>query len=214
MKCNVCGTDIPNFLPKKYDGEDSLECPICGSQPRHRALLKGFGSTFEMDGMRIVHIGGFVPLVKKLWKTLEPKPTVSYLPMDVRPRSPEVVLLDVAQVELVIQDVDFVICLYVLEEVVDENKALKNIFKNIKAGGKMIFDSPLKKGKTDRPELFPGAEEREGRFGNARRLRRYGEDDIKDVLDSYGFKTKYQNVPPDKDIGLDKPYRFIIAEKE
>ena len=113
MNCNVCENDIPNFLPKKYDGVDTLECPICGSQPRHRALVKGFLPTFEIDGMRIVHIGGFVPVVKRLWKILEPKELVSYMPMDVRPRSPEIVLLDVAQVELFIQNVDFVICLYV-----------------------------------------------------------------------------------------------------
>ena len=213
MNCNVCGNEVPQFISRlRFDGTTSLDCPICQSYQRHRALVKGFSALWAQD-IRLLHIGPYSATVKYFWRTVEGRPGFSYIPVDVRPREFGVINLDISRVALKIAPSDVVICKHVLEYVVNDVQAMENITESTKSGGKLILDVPLKSGVTDRPNVMPKEAERITRFGQADHLRYYGEDDILGWVSVFGFTVDFQKINADASIGLDVPYWFIVGQK-
>jgi len=231
MKCNVCDNEIPQFVREEQpDKSFSLTCPICRSVERHRALLKGFSSLWGSD-IRLVHVGPHSAVVRHFWETVEQRPNFAYLPVDFKRHMSQIVKIDLESPNVELNPADLVICLHVLDTVLDENTAMENITRWLKTSGKLIFDVPLQEGKTDRgyekakdnkhdknkkkkDQKVITESERESKFGNKLKLRKYGQDDILDFVDSFGFKSTFETVSKDDEIGIESDYKFIVGIKQ
>ena len=227
MQCNVCENTVPAFVGAEK------ECPICHCRPQHRALLKKFGKDIITPGIRVLDVGPHVALARHIEKAFEALTDSAYLPIDPRPMRSTILPIDITQQGLAIHECDIVICQDVLDEIRDENVAMQNILGNMAPGAKLIFSVPLKAGTTDRGHDVPAdnshakaktkegkhvkvlkAEDRITRFGGQYKFRKYGEDDIIDFINGYGFNAKFVKIKADADLGIENDVDLITATKE
>jgi SAM-dependent methyltransferase len=83
---------------------------------------------------------------------------------------------------------DVIYCSHVLEHVVDDRKAMGELFRVLKAGGWAILQVPIFVGPTFEDPTVTAPEERERLFGQHDHVRRYGMD-YKDRLAEAGFSV-------------------------
>jgi SAM-dependent methyltransferase len=233
MKCNVCENVITKFVERKRpDGSISIECPICKSYRRHRALVAGFQQFWTKDEIRIFDIGPHASLVRYFKKIEDAKFGFNYFAADIRPNINGVHTLDIQKDDHSIAPVDVVICLHVLEHCLYDYKALETIRNSMKTTGTLILEVPLKQGKTDRGDgdrkfevrkgengrfakevvgIVLQEEERLKRYADRTHYRYYGEDDILSLLDECGLVGYFHRVAKEEEFGIEVSHRFIIA---
>ena len=226
MQCNICENTIPAFIGLEKT------CPVCNCRPVHRALIKKFGKDIIKDNNRVLHVGPHVALVRKLEKAMEAFAGSAYIPIDPKPGKNTIVPVDISDIGINIDNVDIVIAIDVLDEIRDENKAMENIVANMQTGATLLFSVPLKSGKTDRgydteaenshaqaktktknqvKVLNEG--DRTDRYGGNSKFRKYGDDDILDFINGYGFNAKKTKINKDKDLGIEE-VTIIEATKQ
>ena len=93
---------------------------------------------------------------------------------------------------------DFVICSHVLEHVKDDSKALQEIFRILKPGGKAILMAPINLGLDKSYESEPNKkyseEERWRYFGQDDHERLYSKNDFISRIESAGFKLHQLDI--------------------
>jgi SAM-dependent methyltransferase len=105
---------------------------------------------------------------------------------------------------------DFIVCCHVLEHVPDDLKAMKELRRVLKTGGKAILQVPISKNLADTYEDFSikGRKEKDKAFGQWNHVRVYGQDYVQ-RLEEAGFKVErfnlYEKYPkmglnPDEDV--------------
>lgn len=184
-RCCLCGHTVRGFLPYR-DGMASLpavaheadivgsdvehfECPVCGSHDRERHLLlylRAKGLLASLRGARILH---FAPEAN-LQQVFEAAAPVEYVRADLFPRQPGVVKLDLTAIDFPDGRFDFVVANHVLEHVDDDAKALREIWRVLRAGGHAVLQTPFA---AARPSKSEDAAVR----SPADRLRLYGQED-------------------------------------
>lgn len=212
--CIVCEEQIPEFVEvPNIDGMD-YECPLCRCLTRHRALVKQFNSLWlNNPNVRITDVGTHPSLLKYFWKKIEPVQTASYIPLDIRPWDARVMKIDLARQQLTIAPCDVVICLYVLDQIMDDIKAMENLALATKVGGKFVFDTRFKDGDSDRPTMIPQESERLTRFGRTDALRLYGRSDIQTIVNAQGFTSEWVTIDVDESNGIFSQYKFLVGTK-
>jgi SAM-dependent methyltransferase len=87
---------------------------------------------------------------------------------------------------------DFIYCSHVLEYIKDDNKALSELYRVLKPGGKAIISVPIRFGhyETIEDPNVTDPKEQELLYGDTGHLRYYGEDYFKKV-EKAGFKTNF-----------------------
>ena len=86
---------------------------------------------------------------------------------------------------------DFILCNHVLEHVLDDKKAMNELYRVLKKGGTGIFQVPIdmKREKTFQDDSITDKLERNKIFGQYDHVRVYGKDYFK-KLENIGFKVK------------------------
>lgn len=233
MICNICGNTVPNFVETTdVDGSLTAVCPVCDSRPRQRALVAGFSSLWATADLRILDVLPHSSIVRYFQINTDSRPAFGYLPIAFRPQLSGVLTIDISQPDLVFAPCDMIFSIHSMQEILDENEAMKNIATALKSGGKLIFTVPLKSGNTDRGYaeasdnsnalvltrkkqdiLILKEAVRISQFGNKTFFRKYGEDNILDFINGYGFTSQFTTVDADVNIGLNNDYVLIEATK-
>lgn len=110
---------------------------------------------------------------------------------------------------------DFIICNHVLEHIPTDIKAMKELNRVLKIGGKAILQVPISKNSLQTFEDFSITEpkEREKVFGQFDHVRIYGQDYIQRLEES-GFKVSRVNISTEfKLFGLNKDEDIFVCEK-
>lgn len=183
--CCLCGGRVQRFLPYREGlagmpavvtmadiiGSDveNFECPACGCHDRERHLFlyfKAVGLLESMRGARVLH---FAP-ESRLRHLIAAAGPAAYVRADLHPRQVGVQAMDLTAIDCPADNLDFVIANHVLEHVDDDAKALREIFRVLKPGGRAVLQTPFS-------ALRPGAVE-DPRIESARaRLEAYGQED-------------------------------------
>lgn len=156
--CVLCGHNVWRFMPHQSgpDGEPKLmgalggvgsdtehfECPHCGCNDRERHLLLFLRATRLLDEMRGAAILHFAP-EKHLSKHVAATQPSRYVRCDLYPRTPDVERADLLNIPFEGMSFDFVIANHVLEHVADDHKALTEIRRVLKHGGRAILQTPF-----------------------------------------------------------------------
>src|SRR5690606_20484977 len=69
---------------------------------------------------------------------------------------------------------DLIICFHVLEHVIDDKKAMKELYRILKPSGKLVLQVPFKEGETYEDFSIVSPEERLKAFGQEDHVRHYG----------------------------------------
>lgn len=208
-ECPLCGWQGPflNFgTPPKHDAL----CPDCRSTPRHRLLkLAQDRDTLIPPGAELLHFAAersLAPLIA----AIEPSRHVT---ADQRPGFD--LQLDIEDIALPSGSVDAIICSHVLEHV-NDRKALGELFRILRPGGRAILMVPIIEG-ADRTYEDPAIthwRDRRMHFGGGTHVRWYGRD-FRDRVRAAGF-TLTEYVADDYDpfrYSLERGERVFVAEK-
>ena len=205
VKCNICGRGYKQFRPfflRFSDGsmselKDHGVCWSCNSFPRMRQLYYWLINDFDIgnrEGLKILHIAPEVQLLDKLRNV----GNISYTCMDKYCDGYDypgyVVHGDVCEMGYEDSSFDMVICNHVLEHIMDDRKAMREIYRVLADNGIAILMVPMKRNSAmftieqGKDEKLSDSE-REQRFGQRDHVRLYGLDYF-DRLSEVGFSVE------------------------
>lgn len=186
VNCPLCETSFSNWR----GNEDFGSCPKCGSMPRHRLLflyLKNNDLLYSSSS-RILH---FAP--EKCWiDKLKTTSNLEYITADLS--APEADFkIDITDINFDSQSFDIVLCSHVLEHIIDDRKAINELFRVLTPGGTAYIQVPYNSSKpTDEDFTITNPQERKKRFGQSDHVRTYGLD-FQQRLESGGFEVTQEH---------------------
>ena len=184
----IDGTSYRKFLPYGYQKiRENALCPGTLSLERHRLLWLFLEreTKFFKKASKVLHIAPEQPLYKKFkqFKHWE------YKTCDLNSPLAEI-KADICNLPFENNSYDLVLCNHVLEHVLNDKLAIRELFRVLKKGGVLIAQVPLdlnRKMTFEDPSIIDKAE-RKKVFGQYDHVRIYGKDYF-DLLDSAGFES-------------------------
>lgn len=155
---NIVGSDVVNY-----------GCPFCRSNDRERHLFLYFDRLKLWQSLRDASVLHFAP-ERNLSERIKACRPRSYFKADLYPANPEVQRVDIMDIPYGSASFDFVICNHVLEHVADDRRALGEIYRVMKPGGRAVIQTPFS---TTLPRTF----EDPGITTEQLRLKVYGQED-------------------------------------
>jgi SAM-dependent methyltransferase len=167
-------------------------CPHCSSGARHRLLalyLKERTPFFDAP-LRVVHFAAEYCLMRRFARL----PNLDYVAADLDPPR-GAIRLDLTAIDLPTDSVDMVICSHVLEHVVEDQTAMRELRRIIRPGGRALIMVPVDRSRAityeDPTIVTPAA--RLTAFHQADHVRIYGRD-FPERLRSAGFAVELQTA--------------------
>lgn len=139
-------------------------------------------------------------------------PNLDYISADLD--SPlAMVKMDITNILFENNSFDVILCSHVLEHIIDDNKAMRELFRVLKPGGWAILQTPidLKLDKTFEDHSIVSPEERERFFGQSDHVRIYGRDYVNRLLKA-GFEVTVESYPKDLSPNIIK--KHVLSENE
>jgi SAM-dependent methyltransferase len=164
-------------------------CPRCGALERTRIFWDYLNQKNILSGnKKFFHVAP----EQQFFERLTNHPNIEYIPVDkftpgyVYPKG--TIDMDITDIELEDNSVDFILCSHVLEHIPDDHKAMSELYRILKPGGKGILQVPLDANRktTYEDDSITEPKEREKHFGQYDHVRLYGLD-YKDRLEQAGF---------------------------
>ncbi|MCL2062950.1 MAG: class I SAM-dependent methyltransferase [Candidatus Cloacimonetes bacterium] len=196
------GSEPKNFCPicQKYDyflsytprktANTKVHCPNCLSAERHRLLWIFYQNHTDLFTQLhdVLHIAAETCFSKRF----EDFHGKRYITADLNnPRA--MVKMDITAINYPDESFDIVLCNHVLEHVLDDIKAMSELFRILRKNGLAIITVPLfPEAKTFEDKTIVSEEDRLKFFGSKSHVRRYGQD-ICERLQSVGFEVKIFN---------------------
>lgn len=225
-ECNICNHKYDTWRPtfsKHADGSyfrvygrPCGPCWLCNSYPRIRLIWHWLMSDFEIANkhdFKVLHVAPEIQISQQLRKI----PGLQYYCVDKHCDGytyPSYVEDgDVRNLKFSDNTFDLVMCNHVLEHVIDDSTAIKELYRVTKPEGTALLIVPLdyERSETDeeRPEESLTPEQREERFGQHDHVRIYGTDYF-DRLRAVGFTV---NLIEYNDKDMVERYGFLPGEK-
>ncbi|MFP4664842.1 MAG: class I SAM-dependent methyltransferase [Bacteroidales bacterium] len=209
-ECPVCGGTFRKMLPYGNKGDDNRLCPRCLSLERHRLLWLFFKEKTNLftERMRVLHVAPEQPFLER-FKKLE---NLDYTTGDL--------LSPIADVKMDIMDIpfednhfDLVICNHVLEHVESDIKAMKEVLRVLKPGGRAFLQVPInyRNEETIEDLSITDPRERERIFGQYDHVRWHGLD-YAERLRSAGFDVDENRFV--ESLGDEKIDRYRLRKEE
>lgn len=135
VSCPCCGRSFRAFL-----AYPSAVCPGCGSYERHRLLCLYLRSRPDLfrGHLRVLHVGPERCLQRRLQRT----PAVAYVSIDLDYPLADL-QMDVTRMSFSDAAFDLVLCAHVLDAVVDERRAARELARVLRAGGLALVQTPV-----------------------------------------------------------------------
>ena len=195
--CPCCGKHFPDFHDYRYydDGRhfnpstfsgsrQDVICGFCRSAPRHRIIAEWAEQNIGL--LKKSEILYFAPeLSMMLWFR---RHGIKVRTADLFDRRADL-KLDITALDLADSSVDMIFCNHVLEHVSDHLKALSELHRVLRKGGRLIISFPMDEGLDEMIEdINASAEDRIRLFGQHDHLRLFGRDSGK-MLENAGFEV-------------------------
>ncbi len=203
-KCPMCNSHIKGMLPFGYDfpvlSEKNVigggyrlnaRCPVCYSVDRERLLylyLQHKTSLFRQK-TKLLHVAPERALSSFIKKHIR----IDYLTADLSSDG-VMVKMDITHIEYPDNYFDAIICNHVLEHIIDDSKAMRELHRVLKPDGWGILQVPISRSLAATYEdcSIVTAEERERLFGQSDHVRIYASDYSERLKDA-GFQVEEFN---------------------
>lgn len=224
-ECPLCNSHLKTFLPFGFDFPVLSEkkvvgggyrpyarCPVCGSLDRERLLylyLLHKTDIFEKS-QKVLHIAPEPDLAD----ILRNQAVVDYLTADLYSKD-VMIKMDITNIQFPDNFFDAIICNHVLEHIIDDRKAMSELYRTLKAGGWAILQVPLSLSleKTYEDFSITTTAGREEAFGQMDHVRIYARD-YKDRLEQAGFKVNVFKWVTEAEGFGGRKNRFSLVEEE
>ena len=206
-QCPICEKKLRRFVTLK-NGE--CLCPYCGSLPRHRrlwTLLKPILS----PGIQLLDFSPPLSLFNKL-KSIH---TIHYIATDYEGEFTADQSFDIKNIDQPANTFDLVICYHVLEHITEDQKAITELHRVLKPGGKCFIQTPFKDGSIYEDPSKQSKQERKQHFGQEDHVRIYSVDGLKERLEVVGFQIEILSFSAAQDnyFGFSEKENVLIASK-
>jgi len=207
----IDGKSFRKFLSYGYNKlRKNALSPSTLSLERHRLLwlyLKNETVLFEKK-IKLLH---FAP-EQAFYKRFKKLSNIQYDTIDINSPLAKI-KADICDLPIKENTYDFILCNHVLEHVLDDNKAMSELYRVLKKGGIGIFQVPIdmKREKTFQDDSITDKLERNKIFGQYDHVRIYGKDYFNKLEDT-GFKV--QQVDYSKKFSDKEILKFSIIKGE
>lgn len=186
-ECCCCGKSSRRFLSHGNLGlRKNIKCPHCLSLERTRILCMYIKNEVFADGSEPLKVLHFAP-VKGLKDFLRNSPFVSdYRDADINPNV-ATYEVDITQIPYGDNSFDLIICSHILYCVPEDRKAMQEIHRVLRPGGRALIVDTIE-GDTTRELSHLPKQELQDVYGDEATCRVYGRD-ITDILGSYGLNA-------------------------
>ncbi len=222
--CNVCWEQYEKFVPSYPSEEnkraivynkmvagygDNIYCPFCMSTARERLVILKL-SEFDLKGKNILHLSP----EKNIYTFIKDKAVVTtadLLPGFYKTIDGLVQKQDATHFSFADESFDWVVGNHILEHIPNDKKAMQEIFRVLKPGGRAILQVPYTELLDETFEIptINDAAKQSYLFGQKDHLRIYLLSDYANRLRQAEFKVEI--VPY---TALEKYYPFAIQQKE
>jgi SAM-dependent methyltransferase len=201
VHCPICDASFSRFVPYGLHFPVLEELSVVGGGLREYACCPGCGSTdrerlvwmyllhelnINHKQWRILHVAPEKSLFNKLSKIN----SLDILTADISGRN-VMVKMDITNIDIDTSQFDLIICNHVLEHIIDDRKAMAELYRVLKPGGVAILQVPMstKLKETFEDESVTSELDRERVFGQKDHVRIYAPD-YTERLASVGFKVE------------------------
>jgi SAM-dependent methyltransferase len=177
VECPCCDSGFRRF--RCHSGRPNARCPRCASLERHRLqwlwLTREQGELFE-ERLDFLHFAPEIAFEQRLSEL----PNLHYVGADLLPKGNQV-RVDIMNIQFEDASFDVILCNHVLGEVPDDRRAIMELYRILRPGGRLIAQMPVDHDHAEtsedrRPAPRPG--ERQPTGAN---IRRYGRDFVERV---------------------------------
>jgi SAM-dependent methyltransferase len=184
--CNICGStkDFKTAVGRKHE-----LCGECDSKARHRLLAHYLEHETPLFSAKldVLEFGPTMGLMARL-KKLD---NLNYATADLYDERADFIL-DITAIEQPNESWDYVILYHILEHIVDDKKAMAELYRILRPGGKVILQVPLW---PDVTEIYEDAsitdkKQRKKHFGQGNHVRKYAAAGLKERLEGAGFEVE------------------------
>jgi SAM-dependent methyltransferase len=209
--CPICGWSFRRLKSFGFEQRENACCPRCGSLERHRLLWLFLNQRLALGnkgGLKLLHVAPEEALLRKL----SLMPNVEYVSLDLSSPLAKV-HADLCDLPFGDATFDAVLCNHVLEHVLDDDRAMREIRRVLKPSGWAVLQTPID---PQRAETFEDAsvtspEDRARVFGQFDHVRIYGRDYV-DRLRNSGFKVEIDEFC--SELSAAERARFALPDRE
>ena len=153
----------------------------------------------------------FAPEVM-LHKLFSAQENIDYWPVDINPDMPGIrKVVDITNIPFDDNSMDIILCNHVLEHILDEKRALSELFRVLSPRGVAFLNVPIMKEKTMENPAYNTPELRFKHYGQDDHVRAYGRD-YPDRLRATGFKVEVIEIR--KEVSHDEIVKYGLLENE
>lgn len=183
--CDCCERRSGRFLP--FNGRDDARCPHCESLERHRFLWPHLRELIVAES-RVLHFAP-EPIIARNLQALP----VTYIAADLDPSlfTFPVQQADITQLPWADQSFDVIVISHVLEHVLDDRQAMRELHRVLASAGMVVSQHPHdpQLAVTFEDATITSPEDRQRAFGQYDHVRMYGRD-IADRWQEAGFTVR------------------------
>lgn len=202
--CNVCSSNLKKWIVYHND----KICPCCGSLSRDRRLWQIISTNNLQNSATVLDFSPSRSLYRK-WK----KQNVNYKATDLSGDFISDNQYDITAIPEKDSSFDLIVCYHVLEHVIEDKKAMQELYRVLKPTGKLLVQTPFKNGEIYEDFSIVDPKERLIHFDQEDHVRIYSVEGLKNRLSAIGFKVKVNQFDEDEIRGLTKGEIVFEIEK-
>lgn len=204
--CVICKFKTSSF--ERLPNADLL-CPKCGSLSRDRRLWKKISENYLQANTKILDFSPSRCLYRK-WKS---ELGLEYVASDLSDNFIATVAYDITQIPTQDKQFDLIICYHILEHVIDDKKAMTELYRVLKPSGTLIVQTPFKEGEIYEDYSITAESERLICFGQEDHVRVYSVEGLKNRLENAEFKVRVERYGKDDYLGFSENEYILTAAK-
>jgi SAM-dependent methyltransferase len=205
-KCSVCDFEAETWT--SISNGDNL-CPKCGSLSRDRRLWKIISENYLKEGIEVLDFSPSRSLFRKWNKTKN----INYTASDLSGDFISDVKFDITTIPQKNNTYDLIICYHILEHVIEDSKAMRELYRVLKPNGTIFIQTPFKDGEIYEDYTITADSERLIHFGQEDHVRFYSIHGLKERLENVGFKIEVKQFDEDLYYGFTQNETILIARK-
>jgi SAM-dependent methyltransferase len=204
--CNICNGKLKTFITN-----ENKSCPKCGSIARERRLWDIICTNNFLEKETILD---FSPS-RSLYRLIKKIKNENYLGTDLSGDFIADKSFDITTIDSEDNSFDLIFCYHILEHVIDDQKAMSELYRILKKNGFCIIQTPFKEGEIYENHNITNPKERLLAFGQEDHVRIYSVAGLTERLENCGFNIKVLtfNEKEDNLNGFNQNETVIICSK-
>jgi SAM-dependent methyltransferase len=205
-KCTICNFKASNWvnLPNQ-----NLLCSNCGSLSRDRRLWQLLKEHYIKPN---IHVLDFSPS-RTLFRKWKKEKNLNHIASDLSGNFMADVTYDITKIPEKENTFDLILCYHILEHVIEDTEAMKELYRVLKPNGTVLIQTPFKEDEIYEDYTITSETNRLLHFGQEDHVRIYSVDGLKKRLESEGFSVSVKQFEENEYLGFSDKEIILFTTK-